>query len=159
MRLATNAFSSGYVFAAEQKTYDSRGRWQNHAYGQWTSPAQYILPSCWMVGLRSRPEIGKLGIDAMRNASTLMEGDIRLSPDGRFILVETKLEDEAWGCDLLEDEDGRPSPAGDPGCHGLKLPGAALKRMPVIRATNEDCNSSSAETRRRGRHRTSISGS
>jgi len=42
-------------------------------------------------------------------------------PDGRFLILETLLPDGDWGCDMLEDVEGRPDPQGFPMCYFLKL--------------------------------------
>ncbi len=59
-------------------------------------------------------------------ATTLREGLVLRRPDGQYVLLECRLDDGIWGCDLLEDADGHPDPKGYPACHGLRLPAADL---------------------------------
>jgi len=59
-------------------------------------------------------------------AAELAEGAILKRPDGRIVLLETRLPDGDWGCDMLENVDGYPDPLGDPGCYCLKVPAEVL---------------------------------
>lgn len=68
----------------------------------------------------------------MTRLSALAEGDVLLSRDGRFIVLQIRLTSDTWGCDMLEDEDGIPSPTGNPACYALKVSSTDLAKLPMI---------------------------
>lgn len=47
-------------------------------------------------------------------------------PDGKVIILETRMPDGTWGADMLEDADGQPDPHGDLCCYGLIVTEADL---------------------------------
>ena len=67
---------------------------------------------------------------------TLKLGDRCRRPDGAIVLLEESLPDGRWGCDLLEDPEGYPDPAGDPACHALVIEAAILMGYEPVEPTN-----------------------